>query len=377
VTSQRLRVAGFLLIAGMTLTGCRPQGTPAPAPTATPSPAAIVTPAGTRVGVVDLDAIVRAHRRWPELAALLKKIGDVQARLSSPPPPPDAPKVTEVNLQAEADRLQNAMRMELDAIHAQMTRNLDAYANDLRADQEGKLADRQRQLNAQIQQAVETKRDELQRDFEKFELATMAEYRIPLANIRIKGDVVGVTNEEEAKKLNAEADRIAKERDEKIKARSDELEKALEEFQKAQNASAEEEFTALAKALDDEAKAKLAAKRDEANAQMNAEVQSRQEAIRAAMEARRKMVESGVQDQYRAAQERYMKQVQAEDARLQTELQALMGQRARLEDSMLAEVRIEVASAAQAQRVDVVLTRVVARTDAVDLTPAVIAKLKR
>jgi hypothetical protein len=89
------------------------------------------------------------------------------------------------------------------------------------------------------------------------------------------------------------------------------------------------------------------------------------------------MVQGGVQEQYRAAQERYAKELQADEARLRAELQALMEQRVRLEDSVLAEVRIEVAAAAQAQKVDVVLTRVVAHTGAVDLTPAVIAKLKR
>ena len=65
----------------------------------------------------------------------------------------------------------------------------------MRAEQEGKLADRQRELNVELQQAIETKRNEFQQELEKFELATMIEYRIPLANLRIKGDVVGISTD--------------------------------------------------------------------------------------------------------------------------------------------------------------------------------------
>ncbi len=373
--SPRLQLAGVFLLAA-TLAGCRPQATQAPAPTSTPSPAGVVTPAGTRVGVVDLEAVVRAHRRWPELDDLLRKINALQLRMSNPLPPPDSPPVTDINLQAEADRLQTSLRAELDALHAQVNRRLVALADDLRVEQEGKLADRQRELNAELQRVIEAKRNEFQQELEKFELATMAEYRIPLANLRIKGDVVGITNEEEAKRLNAEADRILKERDAKIRAKSEALEKGLGEFQKTRQAEAEDQFNTMARALEDDAKTRYAAKEQEANAEMQEAVRAREDTLRSAMEARKKMVEGGVQEQYRAAQERYVKQVKAEDTRLRAELQALLQQRARLEDSVVAEINIEVAAMAQAQKVDVVLTRVVVRVDAIDLTPSVIAKIK-
>ena len=57
--------------------------------------------------------------------------------------------------------------------------------------------------------------------------------------------------------------------------------------------------------------------------------------------------------------------------------EALLEQRARLEDSMVAEVRIEIAAAAQARGVDAVLAYAVAHPGAIDLTPDVIARLKR
>ena len=59
------------------------------------------------------------------------------------------------------------------------------------------------------------------------------------------------------------------------------------------------------------------------------------------------------------------------------EIRALQEQRVRLEDSILAEVKIEVATIAQQQQLDVVLTRHLANVAAIDLTPDVVEKLKR
>jgi Skp family chaperone for outer membrane proteins len=69
--------------------------------------------------------------------------------------------------------------------------------------------------------------------------------------------------------------------------------------------------------------------------------------------------------------------VEAQAARLRQELETLAGQRFRLEDSLLAEIKIEVAALAQDQKIDAVLTRVLASTTAVDLTQAVIARIRR
>jgi Skp family chaperone for outer membrane proteins len=69
--------------------------------------------------------------------------------------------------------------------------------------------------------------------------------------------------------------------------------------------------------------------------------------------------------------------VEAQAARLRQELETMAGQRFRLEDSLLAEIRIEIAALAQDQKIDAVLTRVLASTTAVDLTQAVIARIRR
>jgi Skp family chaperone for outer membrane proteins len=81
--------------------------------------------------------------------------------------------------------------------------------------------------------------------------------------------------------------------------------------------------------------------------------------------------------QLRAAQARYIKRVEAEVARTRAELQALAAQRLRLEDSVLAEIKIEVATVAQERRVDTVVTRTINARGAIDLTSDLIARMKR
>jgi len=369
--------AGFVLLATVTLAGCRPQAG-SPAPTPAPTPQVEVTPSGFRVGVVDFNTLIRAHRRWPELDVLIRKIEAVQFRLASPPQPPDVSGATaDVDLQAEAERLRASLRAELDELQAQMRRRVEAFASDLRAEGEATLAEQQRAANVELQKVIEAKRDEVQRELEKFELATMSEYRIPLVNLRLKADVVGISNEEEAKRLGQEADRIQKERDEKIRAKAQALEKQLQEFQQAKIAEAEARFKAVVAAAEEEANARIRAKEAETQAEFEVAVRSREETLRSAMEARRQIVVNGAQAQIRAAQDRYARQLEAEGARLRKEMEALTQQRLRLEDSMIAEIRIEIAAVAQEHRVDAVLMNTVAHPGAVDLTPAVIARLRR
>lgn len=368
--------AVLCLMAVLTLTGCRPQSGGAPLPN--PTSAAVSTPMGYRVGFVDLSRALRAHRRWPEMEALLKQMDALQLRLSNPPPPPEGPVVdVGAELQSEVERLQAAYRSELTVVGEQIKQRLEAFVAEVKAEQEGKLADRHRQLNADLQRVIEAKRDEMQRELDRFELATMAEYRVPLLNLRLRGDVVGVTSEEEARRLNQEAERITKERDAKIRVKAQALEKALEEFQKARAAEADDQIKALIASLETDANARIKAKQEEADAEMQAAVRAREELLNRSVEERRKLLVGSVDQQMKVTLEAYVRRVEAQASRLRQELETLAGQRHRLEDSLIAEIKIEVAAVAQDQKVDAVLTRVLVSTTAVDLTPAVIARMRR
>lgn len=376
-----VRAAGVLLAALALVAGCGLQAAqPVRTSSATPTPASVAppSPAPYTVAIVDLPALLRAHRRWPELSALHQKIETLQYRLANPPAPPPLPQPDmSGELQAEADRLMAGVREEMKALEQQARARLEDYANELKAEQEGKLAEKQRQLNTELQRVVEAKRDELQVELEKFELTTMAEYRIPLLNLRLKADVVGVTNEEEGKKLNAEAERLATERDGKIRTKAQTLGKTLEEFQKAKTADAEAQFKTLIAAAEEEGNTKIRAKEAEERAALEVAAKEREASVRNAMEERRRLLVGGTEQQSREAQERYRKQLQAEGTRLQAELQELTGQRLRLEDSVLAEIKIEIATLAQQRKVDAVLIHSVASVNAIDLTPDVITRLKR
>ncbi len=375
---RRDRLAGLLLAALVLVVGCGPRSVRAPVPTPSPAAQPTAPPPQYVVGIVDLPTVLRAHRRWSELEGLLKKIEGVQFRLANPPQPPALP-APDFNpeLQAEADRLAAAYRAELAELEEQAKRRVEAYAADIKADIEARLADRQRQANEELQRGFEARRDELQRELEKFELATMAEYRIPLLNLRLKADVVGASNEEEAKRINEEAKRIVQERDGRIRTKAQALDKTMQDFQKTKTTEAETQFKAVIASAEDDANTRIRAKEGEARAELQAAVKEREDRLRGAMEQRRQILAGGSEEQVRAAQERYARQLKAEGVRLQAELQAFTGQRLRLEDAMMAEINIEIATAAQERRVDVVLARVVASATAVDLTQAVIARVKR
>ncbi|MDR7483526.1 MAG: hypothetical protein QN183_04645 [Armatimonadota bacterium] len=359
--------------------GCQRPAAQGPAPrAASPTPAVAPTPAAPAVGVVDLQAALRAHRRWPQLEALLKKIEALEVRLATPPLPPPVPlRDVRPELQAEADRLAAGYRAELAAMEEQARQRLDAFAADVKAEQEAKLAEEHRRLNEDLRQVIEAKRDEMQRELDRFEVQTMAEYRIPLLNLRLKGDVVGIANEEEARRIAAEAERLTKERDEKIRARARTLEQQLDAFQKARTAEAEARFKELVAALEEEGRQKIEARQAEMRAELEEAVRERDRLLRQAVEERRRLLVGGTEEQIRVAQEQYAKQLRTEGARLRAELEAVHQERLRLEGTMLAEVKIEVATVAQEQKIDVVLARVVANARAVDLTQAVIARLRR
>lgn len=375
---RRALAACALLAFAATLAGCRPQG--AVQPTPSPSPAAVETPAGYSVARVDVGAALQAHRRWPELEALTKKVESLQVRLGAPLPPPEVPDLgaaMDAELKAEAERLQSLYRGEMKLLEEQAKQRMEAFANDVRAENEAKIADRHRVINADLQRSMETKRDDLQKELERFELAAMAEYRIPLLNLRLKGDVVGLANEEEAKRVSAEAERITTERDGKIRTKSQSLEKAFQEFQQARVTEAEAQLKAIGTSLNEDAEKRVAAKQQEIQAELKAAVKSREEAFQRAMDEKKKVLTGGAQAQVRSLQERYLSRAQSEAGRLQQELGEVVGQRIRLEYSMIADVRIEVATIAQERKFDLVLSRAVAAPGAIDLTQDVIARLRR
>src|SRR3989440_11130160 len=98
-----VRAASLVVLVVVLVGGCRGRVRSTSAPVAE-----------TRVGVVDLQVVTRAHPRWQQLDAVVKQLQDVQAQLAVLPPAPAMPEAdVRRALDEEARRLQGELDKEL------------------------------------------------------------------------------------------------------------------------------------------------------------------------------------------------------------------------------------------------------------------------
>ena len=356
-----------LALAAVLLAGCRGrvQSTSAPAPE-------------TRVGVVDLQVVTRAHPRWSELDALLKQLQDVQVQLAQLPPAPALPEAdVQRVLDEEARRLQVELQKELAFLKQDGERRLEIFADDLRREQEGKLAEIGQELQAQGEHDLAAKRGELRAQLGASEQQIRVEYLYPLLNLRLRIEVAGLTSEDEAKQLLQQLQALQQERETRIQARADETQQAFVEFQKAKEAEMNGKLKAAREALQAEGQRRLAIRQQEIQAELGQAVAELDHTFHARLEQRRKTLLEAAQGRPASRQGTYVESLGERSRRLRAELISLQEQQRRLEDSILAEVKIEVATTAQERKLDVVLTRYVTNVAGIDITTDVIQKLKR
>lgn len=364
-----------LLLAALLLGGCRSrQAAPVP-PTQQPEATA---PREVRVGVVDLEAVAKAHPRWKELDTLARREATVEADLALVPPPPPVPQ-TDVrqSLTDEAAKIRASFEAELSTLREQRRRDLEAYVEDVKKQQQAKLEETRARLETEAQAAITAKRDELKAQLHTAEQQIMDEYRYPLLNLRLRAEVAGLRSEEEGRQVLRQLQALQQEREERIRAKGEETERQFLEFQKAKEAEINERLKAEQEALNAESQRLLDAKEKEIQSELSREAAARERTFQQRLEERRKTLLLAAEQQLRGQQSTFLRDLDERARRLRAELAALREQRARLEDSILAEVKIEVATIAQAQSLDVVLTRAVLNRTAVDITKDVIRKLKR
>ena len=355
--------------------GCRRQ---AAAPVTPPAPVSVEPPRAARVAVVDLQQAARAHPRWRELNAVIERIQRTEVELMVAPPPPPVPE-TDLRkaLDEEAVRLRSAFTKELDALRDESRRQLDAHAADVRKELEAKIEASRADIVAEATKTIDAKREEMRRQLRAVELEIMEEYRYPILNLRVRGEVAALSSEAEARAIARQISALQTERDERIREKQDETQKAFVEFQKTAEADVNARLKAEQTELEGQAQEQVKAKERELQAGLTTLAAQREAEFNTRMEARRRALISGAEAQLRSQQQQLARDVQARAARLQAEIRTLQEQRIRLEDSILAEVKIEVATIAQEQQLDVVLTRHIANVTAVDLTSTVVRKLKR
>lgn len=372
---MRRLTAATLAAATLFLAAC--GGRPGGRGEVRPAPTAARTARPLRVAVVDIDAVARRHPRWPALDALNRRLQAVEVALLSPPPPPPLDqRRAEAQLAAQARQIRAAFEAELQAQRQRDQVLLDRYARQVQEERRARLQASQRQIEAEVRRAVEARAAALQEALRAYELQVIEEYRYPLANLRLKADVVGIANEEELRRLNEELARLQAERDARIRQRAAELDQQLAEFQRAQEQLARARLERLARQADAEVRTLVEAKRRELEARAAQRARAQQARFQARVEAVRRQILGALRRQVEEAQQRYLAQLRERERQLQAERQALQAQRLRLQDSLLAEVKIEVAALAAEQGLDVVLTRYISNVTSLDLTDAVIARLK-
>ncbi len=332
----------------------------------------------TRIGVVDLQAVTRAHPRWSELDAVVRQINDVQAQLASLPPLPAVldPDVQRL-LDAEAQRLRADVEKELEFLRQDGRRRLEAFADELRAEQEARLAQTRQDLDAQGSREIGSTRDALRAQLRAAEQEIRDEYRYPLLNLRLRAEVAGLTSEDEAKQLSQQAQALQDERERRIQAKTEELQRSFAEFQRGKEAEINAKLKAAQEALQAEAEQRLASRERETQAEFARAAAEMEKTFRARLERRRIQMMETAQAKLLGQQASNPESGVQRSRRLRAELAALNEQRLRLEDSILAEVKIEIAALAQEHRLDVVLTRYVANLTGIDITADVVHKLKR
>jgi len=328
--------------------------------------------------VVDIAAVARAHPRWAEIEALNKKIQQSEVEIAGAPqlPPPPAPDLRPA-LDAEALQLRAEFDKELAAMQEDLRRQLETFAASLREQQQARFVALQQQLNEEGKKAIEAQHAELDKQLKAAELAIMDEYKYPMLNLRLRAEVAGLSSEQEGREVVRQIQALQQEREERLRAKKEEITKTAEEFGKAK----EDELNARLKAAQDtlleEGKQQLTVREQQLQTQLKAALAQREKAFQERLEERRRELIRTAEEQLRGRQGVYLNDLSARTRQARAELLALQEQRARLEDSIMAEVKIEVATIAQQERLDVVLTRLISSLGGVDITQKVVQKFKR
>lgn len=330
------------------------------------------------MGVVDLQVVTRAHPRWQELDAVTRQQREVEAELATLPAVAPVPAAdVQRLLDAEAKRLQVELAREVEFIRQNGQRRLEAFADALRSEQTARLQQVQREVEARAEQEIVARRDELRGQLRAAERGIREEYRFPLLNLRLRAEVAGLTSEQEGRELLRQLQALQQEREDRIRVKVEEMEAAFGAFQKAREAEVNAELLAAQESLQTELQRRLAAREQEMQTEVARAAAEREREFRDRLARRQQELLRTADTQLRTRQSAQVEDAGERARRLTAVLQTLREQQLRLEDSILAEVKIEVATIAQERKLDVVLTRFVANVAGVDITTAVVEKLRR
>ncbi len=366
-------------------------------PTARPpvTPPGSETPQGTarapRIAVVDLARAARAHPRWPEVQALDRQISDLEAKIASvvdarpAPARVDLPKVDLTpEMKTAVERMRPEFQQEAEAVKAAGRKELDAYVAQLRAEQQKQVQAKHAEVEAQLAKAFREKQQALDKDNQQYQQQVLAEYRLPLLNLKLKIENVQQSNKGDADKLSQQMQALAKERDDKIAAHEKANQQVLQDFQKEQVQAGNAQLRAYQDELSKDGQHLVDQRAAQVTEQMRAQFEAKQAEFNQRLRKQQQTIVAAARDTQTQEVEKVkaavMRQAQAEITKLQTlqaERQAAQHGRARLYAVILADLRVEMAALAQEKGWDVVLSKTIAAPGSIDATDELIARLKR
>jgi len=386
---NRLLVCAALAALGVGCAGRIPTARPPVTPPGSETPQGAAR--APRIAVVDLARAARAHPRWPEVQAIDRQIGDLEAKIASvvearpAPARIDLPKVDLTpEMKTAVERMRPEFQQEAEAVKAAGRKELDAYVAQLRAEQQKQIQAKQAELEAQLAKAYREKQQALDKDNQQYQQQVLAEYRLPLLNLKLKIENVQQSNKGDADKLSQQMQALAKERDDKIAAHEKANQQTLQDFQKEQVQAGNAQLRAYQDELSKDGQRLVDQRAAQVTERMRAQFEAKQAELNQRLRKQQQTIVAAARDTQTQEVEKVktavMRQAQAEITKLQTlrvERQAAQRGRARLYAVILADLRIETAALAQEKGWDVVLTNTIAAPGFIDATDELIARLKR
>jgi len=287
-------------------------------------------PAAPQVGIIDMNAAVKAHPQYKQLLTL-KQQGDALAA------------------QLQAEQLagaEQAQQVQNNPIPTGITQGeIDELNKAFEQDYNSKLSGKQREADEKLASKAAEFNHTLTDEFNAYNDQLEKEYQPQIFNLQLKLKVVQLSKEDAAA-LQAELEKIQTKRSEALNVKHEELNKKMNDLMVAEKNTLEQEIATYRKTLDDEMSKQIAAKQ--------AEILNR----------------GNEQHLPTAAPEKAPSKIPEQLAAKQQEMDALQG-------VILDNITDKTAKVAGANGFEVVLAHVVVNVSAVDITSQVIAECNK
>jgi len=289
-------------------------------------------PASGPVGVIDMDAAIKAHPKYQQLKTLQQQYS---------------------TLAAQADAAKQAQSAARSGNGSAVLPQSGPVSDDaaLNAAMQQEFSEKMAAKQAELKQSLAAKADRVQRDlsaeFKAYSEQVDQEYQPQIFSIQLKLKTVQLSKEEMAA-LQAELEKLQNARSEKLAAKEQELKARMDKIMAPEQEAVEQQLNAYA-------------------GQLNAEMSQKAAAKSAEITARNITPATG--------------SMMLPDSGLRSDLEEQLAMKRQeisvLKEFIIQDIRDKVAKVAAERRLDTVLTNIQVNVSAMDITDAVIAEFKK